>query len=246
VVQSPVSVRSYRITSIDFLRGLVLVIMVLDHVRDYFMAGAVQNPMTDPNVDRALFATRWITHFCAPVFVLLAGTSAGLMADRRTPLICSLVASNRARPESDSSSERRKPDGWQVARGEHVAHHAAMHEFDPRVLAPHLSFEIGNGIIRLREQGGDPRRNGMEFERAAGSEGDGELSLQCIVCGLADQAGHLSRFTRIALNRCAGQAGVRVRSRFTTESVGDGRWPIPHAFSSNRGITAQRTFSCNH
>ena len=76
----PASLRAYRLTSIDMLRGLVLVIMVLDHVRDYFMSGAVQNPMTDPNVDPALFATRWITHFCAPVFVLLAGTSAGLMA----------------------------------------------------------------------------------------------------------------------------------------------------------------------
>lgn len=81
----PVSLRAYRVTSIDMLRGLVLVIMVLDHVRDYFMSGAVQNPMTDPNVDPALFATRWITHFCAPVFVLLAGTSAGLMAERKTP-----------------------------------------------------------------------------------------------------------------------------------------------------------------
>jgi uncharacterized membrane protein len=81
----PVSLRAYRLTSIDMLRGLVLVIMVLDHVRDYFMSGAVQNPMTDPNVDPALFATRWITHFCAPVFVLLAGTSAGLMAERKTP-----------------------------------------------------------------------------------------------------------------------------------------------------------------
>ncbi len=80
-----VSLRAYRLTSIDLLRGLVLVIMVLDHVRDYFMAGAVQNPMTGPSIDPALFATRWITHFCAPVFVLLAGTSAGLMADRRTP-----------------------------------------------------------------------------------------------------------------------------------------------------------------
>ncbi len=80
------SLRAYRITSIDLLRGLVLVIMVLDHVRDYFMLGAVQNPMTSPTLDPALFATRWITHFCAPVFVLLAGTSAGLMADRKTPL----------------------------------------------------------------------------------------------------------------------------------------------------------------
>jgi len=79
------SVRGYRVTSIDVLRGLVLVIMVLDHARDFFVAGTVQNPMTDPNVTPLLFATRWITHFCAPVFVLLAGTSAGLMTARKTP-----------------------------------------------------------------------------------------------------------------------------------------------------------------
>jgi uncharacterized membrane protein len=68
------------------LRGLVIVIMALDHVRDFFLAGAQQDPMTDPNVTVAVFATRWITHFCAPVFVLLAGVSAGLMIARRDGL----------------------------------------------------------------------------------------------------------------------------------------------------------------
>ena len=77
-------VRAYRLTGIDMLRGLAIVVMALDHVRDFFLVGAVQDPMGDPNVPPALFATRWITHFCAPVFVLLAGTSAGLMAARKT------------------------------------------------------------------------------------------------------------------------------------------------------------------
>jgi uncharacterized membrane protein len=77
--------RAYRLTSIDMLRGLVIVIMAIDHVRDFFLAGAEQDPTTDPNIGPALFATRWITHFCAPVFVLLAGTSAGLMVKRKTP-----------------------------------------------------------------------------------------------------------------------------------------------------------------
>jgi uncharacterized membrane protein len=85
VLRSPVSdQRSYRLASLDLLRGLVIVIMAIDHVRDFFLAGALQDPTTDPNVTLALFMTRWITHFCAPVFVLLAGVSAGLMAARRT------------------------------------------------------------------------------------------------------------------------------------------------------------------
>jgi uncharacterized membrane protein len=76
--------RAYRLTSIDMLRGLVIVIMALDHVRDFFMAGVTQDFMNDPNVSSGLFFTRWITHFCAPGFVFLAGTSAGLMVARKT------------------------------------------------------------------------------------------------------------------------------------------------------------------
>ena len=77
--------RSYRVESLDLLRGLVIVIMALDHVRDFMMLAAAQDPLVDPDVTPGLFFTRWITHFCAPVFVLLAGVSAGLMTARRAP-----------------------------------------------------------------------------------------------------------------------------------------------------------------
>ena len=77
--------RAYRLTSIDMLRGLVIIIMALDHVRDLVMTGHVQDPLSDPNISPSLFVTRWITHICAPVFVFLAGTSAGLMTARKSP-----------------------------------------------------------------------------------------------------------------------------------------------------------------
>ena len=76
--------RGYRLSGVDMLRGLAIVIMAIDHVRDYFMLGGELDPTTNPEIGAALFFTRWITHFCAPVFVLLAGTSAGLMTTRRT------------------------------------------------------------------------------------------------------------------------------------------------------------------
>lgn len=68
--------RAPRITSIDFLRGLVIVIMALDHVRDY--TSNARFDLLDPDeTSMALYLTRWITNFCAPVFIFLAGTSAG-------------------------------------------------------------------------------------------------------------------------------------------------------------------------
>jgi uncharacterized membrane protein len=77
--------RGYRLSSIDMLRGLVIVIMAIDHTRDFFSTSMSIDPMSDPNVSLPLAFTRWITHFCAPVFVLLSGTSAGLMVARKTP-----------------------------------------------------------------------------------------------------------------------------------------------------------------
>jgi uncharacterized membrane protein len=73
-----------RLDHVDLLRGLVMVIMVLDHVRAYFTE--VRFDPTDlTQTNAALFATRWITHYCAPVFIFLAGASAWIAGTRRTP-----------------------------------------------------------------------------------------------------------------------------------------------------------------
>src|SRR5579859_7812372 len=75
--------RTRRVESIDLLRGLVMIIMALDHARDYFNNSAYLYDPTDlSQASPALFLTRWITHFCAPIFMLLAGIAAWLYGNK--------------------------------------------------------------------------------------------------------------------------------------------------------------------
>lgn len=75
-----------RIQSIDLLKGLVMVIMALDHVRDYFHYSAFFFDATDPEQTTwPIFITRFITHFCAPAFSFLAGTSAFMIGKKKSP-----------------------------------------------------------------------------------------------------------------------------------------------------------------
>lgn len=74
-----------RILSIDVLRGLVMLIMALDHARDFFHAEAnTADPMDLATTTPLLYFTRWITHFCAPVFVFLSGISIYLQGLRKS------------------------------------------------------------------------------------------------------------------------------------------------------------------
>jgi uncharacterized membrane protein len=72
-----------RIQSIDTVRGFIMIIMTLDHTRDFLMVSGPP-PLDIKTTTVILFFTRWITHFCAPTFVLLTGVSAYLAGQKRS------------------------------------------------------------------------------------------------------------------------------------------------------------------
>ncbi|MDQ6770099.1 MAG: heparan-alpha-glucosaminide N-acetyltransferase domain-containing protein [Gemmatimonadota bacterium] len=76
--------RRARVESVDVVRGVIMIIMALDHTRDFFGIPG-QNPTNLASASAALFLTRWITFFCAPVFFLLTGTGAYLSLRRKSP-----------------------------------------------------------------------------------------------------------------------------------------------------------------
>jgi uncharacterized membrane protein len=82
-VTDAVMVKRARIESIDIVRGVIMIVMALDHVRDFFGNSGL-NPTDPATTTIPLFFTRWITHFCAPVFFLLTGAGSYLSLRRRS------------------------------------------------------------------------------------------------------------------------------------------------------------------
>lgn len=81
MVRPRIDVAHPRLDSVDLLRGLVMVLMALDHTRGFF-SNITFNPLDLTQTNPVLFFTRWFTHYCAPTFVFLAGTGAFLSTTR--------------------------------------------------------------------------------------------------------------------------------------------------------------------
>ena len=82
-VSASSEVRRHRVEAIDVVRGVIMIVMALDHTRDFFGVAGV-SPTDIARASAPLFLTRWITHICAPVFFLLTGAGASLARGRRT------------------------------------------------------------------------------------------------------------------------------------------------------------------
>ena len=93
-VAEPAAGKRVRLESIDIVRGVVMILMALDHTRDFFGTSGV-NPTDPASTTVPLFFTRWITHFCAPTFFLLTGTGAFLASRRRSAKQLSLFLLTR-------------------------------------------------------------------------------------------------------------------------------------------------------
>lgn len=127
-----------RIDSIDLLRGIVMVLMMLDHTRDFVHNAALRfDPLDLSQTNTLLFLTRWITHFCAPTFVFLAGTGAYLQ-----------LARGKSKRELSRFLITRGL--WLIVLELTVVRLGAFFSFDPRLLAfLQVIWVIGVSMIVL-------------------------------------------------------------------------------------------------
>ncbi|GAH13556.1 unnamed protein product, partial [marine sediment metagenome] len=121
-----------RLVSVDVLRGLVMALMALDHTRDFFStSGFNPRDVTEPG----LFLTRWLTHLCAPTFILLAGLSAFLYG--------------RGRKTGDISRFLLIRGFWLILIDFTLIKFGWRFEFDPFRMTGGIIFVIGISMIAL-------------------------------------------------------------------------------------------------
>lgn len=127
-----------RIDSVDLVRGIVMVLMLLDHTADFMQTGRfLYDPADLSRATAPIFLTRWITHFCAPMFVFLAGTSVYLQRIRgKSPAVLSSLLWKRGL--------------WLILLEFTVIRTSVFYSFDYRFLGfIQVIFAAGVGMIVL-------------------------------------------------------------------------------------------------
>jgi uncharacterized membrane protein len=127
--------RSSRLDSIDVLRGFVIVLMALDHARDYFGDLDCTVNLRLATAPPVLYFTRWITHLCAPTFVLLAGTGAYLAGQRMTRRQLALFLLTRGL--------------WLVLLEHTLFHSLWFFQWNPTMLFSQVIWAIGGSMVLL-------------------------------------------------------------------------------------------------
>src|SRR5258705_681364 len=124
-----------RILAIDFVRGLVMIIMALDHVRDLLHSTSLTQSATDlETTTPILYFTRWITHLCAPTFVFLSGASAYLSCKKNINI-------------GDNSRFLLKRGLWLIVLEFTLINFALWFDFHFRILMLQVIAAIGSGLI---------------------------------------------------------------------------------------------------
>ena len=131
----PLATSGGRVEAVDLLRGLAMVVMVLDHLREY-LTDATLSPTDLDRASPALFLTRWVTHFCAPMFALLAGVGARLAAGRG--------------PSPGSTAGFLATRGlWLILLEETVVKFGLFFRFDPAAFIGLVLWSIGGSFVIL-------------------------------------------------------------------------------------------------
>src|SRR5215471_8994660 len=128
----PVPPKPERLQSVDLVRGLVMILMALDHVRDFWSDRLLMDPTDLDTTTAGIFLTRWVTHFCAPAFIFLLLPITVplllLLAAASIPvlLVASIVQDRREKRFRREMQERDRLRDWGVIEPRLVAGDGAL------------------------------------------------------------------------------------------------------------------------